>query len=79
MDEESNGELAFLDPLLTKNNRRIFVSTDQYLHYSSHHQTSCKGSVLSSLFKSAYSIITNKNDLNKERARTKQVLKENGY
>ena len=23
MDEESNGELAFLDPLLTKNNRKI--------------------------------------------------------
>ena len=33
----------------------------------------------SSLFNRAYSIITNKDDLNKENARIKQVLKENGY
>ena len=44
---ESNGELAFLDTLLKRNNREISVlvyrkptHTDQYLHYSSHHQTS---------------------------------------
>ena len=53
--------------------------TDQYLHYSSHHQTSCKESVVSSLFNRAYSIITNKDDLHKENARVKQVLKEYGY
>ena len=51
----------------------------QYLHYSSHHQTSSKESVVSSLFNRAYSIITNKDDLHKENARIKQVLKENGY
>ena len=52
MGEESNGELAFLDTLLKRNNREISVlvyrkptHTDQYLHYSSHHQTSCKESV----------------------------------
>ena len=44
-----------------------------------HHQTSCKESVVSSLFNRAYSIITNKDDLHKENARIKQVLKENGY
>ena len=54
-------------------------NTDQYLNYSSHHQTSCKESVLSSLFNRAYSIIRNKDDLHKENARIKQVLKENGY
>ena len=53
--------------------------TDQYLHYSSHHQTSCKEGVVSFLFNRAYSIIINKDDLNKENARIKQVLKENGY
>ena len=49
MEEESNGELAFLDTLLKRNNGEISVlvcrkltHTDQYLHYSSHHQTSCK-------------------------------------
>ena len=78
MEEESNEELAFLDTLLKRNNGEISVlvyrkptHTDQYLHYSSHHQTSCK--------ERAYSIITNKDDLHKENARIKQVLKENGY
>ena len=57
MEEESNGELAFLDTLLKWNNGEISVlvykkptDTDQYLHYSSHHRTSCKESVVSSLF-----------------------------
>ena len=86
IEEESNGELAFLDTLLKRNNGEISVlvyrkptHTDQYLHYSSHHQTSCKESVVSSLFNTAYSIITNKDDLQKENARIKQVLKGNGY
>ena len=57
MEEESNGELPFLEILLKRNNGEISVlvyskptHTDQYLHYSSHHQTSCKESVASSLF-----------------------------
>ena len=86
MEEESNGELAFLDTLLKRNNGEISLMvyrkpthTDQYLHYSSHHQTSCKESVISSLFNRTYSIITNKDDLLKENTRIKQVLKENGY
>ena len=86
MEEESNGELAFLDILLKRNNGEISVlvyrkptHTDQYLHYSSHDQASCKESVVSSLFNRAYSIITNKDDLYKENARIKQALKENGY
>ena len=86
MEEESNGELAFLDTLLKRDNGEISVlvyrkptHTDQYLHYSSHHQTSCKESVVSSLFNRAYSIIKNKDDLDKENTRMKQVLKENGY
>ena len=86
MEKESNGELAFLGTLLKRNNGEISVlvyrkptHTDQYLHYSSQHQISCKESVVSSLFKRAYSIITNKDDLHKENARIKQVLKENGY
>ena len=86
LEKESNGELAFLDTLLTRNNGEISAlvyrkpaHTDQYLHYSSHQQTSWKESVVSSLFNRAYSIITNKDDLRKENARIKQVLKENGY
>ena len=85
-EEESNGELAFLDALLKRNNGEIFVlvyrkptGTDQYLHYSSYQQTSYKENVASSLYNRAYSIITNKDDLQKENARIKQVLMENGY
>ena len=85
IEEEINGELVFLDTLLKRNNGKISVlvygkptHTDQYLHYNSHHQTSFKESNVSSLFNRAYSIITNKDELNKENARIKQVLKENG-
>ena len=86
MEEESDGQTAFLDTLLKRNNGEIsllvyrkLTHTDQYLHYSSHHQTSCQESVVSFLFNRACSIITNKDDLHKENARIKQVLKENGY
>ena len=53
--------------------------TDQYLRCSSHYQTCCNESIVSSLFNTAYSIITNKDDLHKENKKIKQVLKENGY
>ena len=86
MEEESKGELAFLDTFMKRNNRKISVlvytkptHTDQYLCYSSHHQTSCKESVVSSLFNRAYTIITNNDDLTKENNGINQVLKENGY
>ena len=86
MEEEISGEIEFLDTLLKRNNREISVwvyrgptHTDQYLRYSSHHQASCKESVVSFLFNKAYSIISNKDNLHKENARIKQMLKENGY
>ena len=86
MVDESNAELAFLDTLLKQNNGENSVlvyrkptHTEQYLHYRSHHQTSCKDSIVSSLLNRAYSIITNKDDLHKENTRIKQVLKENEY
>ena len=61
MEEESNGELAFLETLLKRNNEEV-SNTDQYLHYRPHHKTGCKESVVSSFFNRAYSIITNKDD-----------------
>ena len=49
MEEENNRELAFFHTLLKSNNGKISVlvyskpmHTDPYLHYSSHHQTSCE-------------------------------------
>ena len=86
MEKESNGELAFLDTLLKRNNGEISVlvyrkptHTDQNLQYSFHHRKSCKENVASSLLNRACSIITNKDDLRKENADIKQVLRENGY
>ena len=85
LERESNGELAFLDILLKRDNGEISVlvyrkttHTEQFLHNSSHHQTSCKESVILSLFNRSSSIITNKNDSDKENIRRKQLLKENG-
>ena len=64
MKEESNGEQALLDTSLKQFNEKISALvhrkptyTDQYLHYSSHHQARCKESVVSSLFDREYSII----------------------
>ena len=55
MEEESNGELVFLDTLLKRHNRTISVlvyrtpkHSDQYLHCSSLVQASCKKSLVSS-------------------------------
>ena len=86
MKKESNAELAFLDTLLKRNNGEVSVlvyrkptHTDQNLRYSFQHQKRCKENVVSSLFNTAYSIITNKDDLRKENTEVKQVLKENGY
>ena len=86
MEEEYNGEIALLDNLLKQNNGKISVLVyrkltyiDQYLQYHSHHQTSCKESVVSTLFNRAYSIILNNDNLYKENARIKQMLKKNGY
>lgn len=87
MKDKSNGELAFLGSLLKCNNGKIFfvlafrrpIHTDQYLHHSSHHQTSCKESALPSFFSGAYSITTNEDDLTKRKTRMKEVVKENGY
>ena len=70
MEEDSKGELAFLGTLFKRNNGKISVlvyrkptHTDHYLHCSSHNQTSCKESAISSLSNRACSIITKKDDL----------------
>ena len=55
------------------------MHTDQYLHYSCHHQISCEKNVACSLFNKVYPIITNKDNLTKENAGIKHLLRENGY
>ena len=72
--------IVFLDTLLKRNNRKIFVLADrkpthidQYIHYRSHNLISRKESVVSSLVNTAYSINANKIDIYKGNARIKQV------
>ena len=67
-----------------KRSSKLNFSKNKICYYNntislSRHEISSKESVVSSLFNRAYSIITNKDDLDKENARIKQVLKENGY
>ena len=80
IEAESNGELALSSTLLKQNNGKICAlvyrkptHSDQYLYYSSHHQTSCKRIVVCSLFSRGYSIIINKDDLNSESSTIKQL------
>ena len=86
MEEESNGDLVLIDILWKQNNGKISVLvcrkpklTDLQLHYCFQSHTSCKEIAVSSFFDRAYSIITNKDDLTKENAGIKQMLKDNGY
>ena len=60
-------------------NTSCILHTDQYLHCSSHHQTSCKERIVSLLFNRAYSIIRNKYDLTIIIVKITHMLNENGY
>ena len=55
-------------------NPRILTNT-----YTTARTTKQVESIVSSLFNRSYSIIANKDDLTKENAKIKQVLKENRY
>ena len=83
MKKVNNGKLVFLDTLLKRNNGKIFVllyrkptDTDPYLHYSSQHQISCKEGNCS--VEHSPLLPFHLNDLTKESASIKQVLKRNG-
>ena len=87
MKDETNGELAFLGSLLKCNNGKIFfvlafrrpIHADQYLHHSSHHQTSCKESACPPFLVEHIPLPQMNNDLTKRKTRMKEVVKENGY
>ena len=84
MENESNGDLAFLDTSLKRNNGNISVLVyrkpphiGQCLQHSSHHQTSCKESVVSSFCNKANSTITNEYYLNKASVTEKWIPGKN--
>ena len=79
MKEENNRQIVLYSILRKHNHDKISVLvyrkptyTNQYL------QTSCKESIVSSFINRVYFIITNKDDLTKQNARTMQVIDENG-
>ena len=84
IEEEINGELAFLDNLLKRNNGKISVlvyrkptHTGKHLHYTYHAKTNCKQSLIPSLLNRANCINTNKYGLIKKDATINPVLKDN--
>ena len=87
IEEELNGQLPFLDTLLKRNEDgsisvRVYrkpTHTDQYLNYNSNHTSQTKDAVISSLFRRARDIISDKKDLIEENERIVNVLIENDY
>ena len=84
---ESDGELPVLDTLpKRKPDETISVlvyrkptHTDQYFNYNSNHPAKTKDAVVSSLFRRAKDIISDKDDLEKENERIVKVLCDNDF
>ena len=86
IEYEKDGSIPFLDTLVTRNEGNISVSvyrkpthTDQYLNFTSNHQTSCKESVVFSLLDRAINVVSGENDRQKEITHINNALKANGY
>ena len=87
IEHESDGKLAFLDTLVKKHeNGKLSVlvyrkptHTDQYLNCKSHHQSSCKDSVISSLVNRTMDVISENNDQQTELTYVTNALLANGY
>ena len=79
MEEESNVKLLTLNwnVIISVLVYRKPMHTDQYLHNSSHHQTSCKERVVSFFFNRASSVITKKKWLNQRKDWNKACIKKN--
>ena len=87
IEEEENRQLPFLDTLLKRNEDgsisvkvyRKPTHTDQYLNHNSNHPSQTKDAVISSLFRRAKDIVSDKKDLIEENERIINVLMENEY
>ena len=86
MEEESEGQLPFLDVLVKKDNCRLITSvyrkkthTDHYIHYTSDHHPRIKHGVIQCLMKRAQKICMTTEELEEERKHLQAVLQKNGY
>ena len=87
VEKEVDGQLPFLDLLISRDSDgsistsvyRKPTHTDQYLHFSSHHPTSHKRSVVRTLFSRASTHCSSLLERTEEESHLHQALCKNGY
>ena len=87
VERESNGQLPFLDLLVTRDTDgsistcvyRKPTHSDQYLHFSSHHPTSHKRSVVRTLLSRAATHSSSLVERSREESHVHRALLSNGY
>ena len=87
IETEQDSTQSFLDTLLKRHpDKSISVNiyrkpthTDQYLHFTSHHNYKAKQSVITTLFERAQTAVSNKKEVKNEEDHLRTVLHSNGY
>ena len=86
IETESNGQIAFLDTLVSRNNGKITIEvyrkpthTDRYLDFNSHHEKKHKISTASNLLNRACNLPNTADGKSKEVKHVSDALKANGY
>ena len=86
IETESNGQIAFLDTLVSRNNGKITIEVyrkpthpDRYLDFNSHHQKKHKISTAPTLLKRACNLPSTADGKSKQVKHVSDALKANGY
>jgi len=86
LEIETNNQLPFLDVLVKKSNTgfqtqvyRKKTHTNQYLHFSSNHQTTIKRSIIQTLYNRAKTICSSQDTFTEEVKNIKTALESNSY
>ena len=86
IESESNGQIAFLDTLVSRKNGKITIEvyrkpthTDGYLDFNSHHEKNHKISTASTLLNHACNLPSTSDTKSKEVKHISDALKANGY
>ena len=86
IEHETNGQLAFLDTMISRNNHTITTNayrkpthTDRYLHFKSHHDKKHKVSTAATLLHRATHIPNTEENKASEIKHVFETLNSNGY
>ena len=86
IETENNGQISFLDTLITRKNGAVTISvyrklthTDRYLDFNSHHELKHKISTASTLLNRALNLPSTAEGVRKELTYVSNALKSNGY